>query len=165
MLIIRPTLKLATKIDATPLQTIESSPNPLLDWHASLFTFQRSQYILVMNTVTQYAACFYGAGNSDITRFMKSFYSSVGDQMKLDGLGEGYTRLLAEHADGIIFAKASSRSATGTMVEYIKMAPDFLADQAPPYFAARCNELIWAPLDYKTPRSCLEKICQRDLSP
>lgn len=161
MLTIRPTQKLAKKIKAAVDKAVEAQENPLQDWHATLFTCGRTQYILFLNTATLYAAISYGAGVTDDDKFIKLFFSTVGDQMRGDGMGEAYEEHTANASDGIFLAKSVSRSATGIMTEYVKMAQYELAERSPDGVASLLNRMIWTPIDYEKPVDCLRAACDR----
>lgn len=61
-MIIRLTQKLARKIKVTPATVAPPPADPLADWFASLFTVERTQYILLTHAATLYSVILYGRG-------------------------------------------------------------------------------------------------------
>jgi len=63
-MILRLTAKLTRKLGMAPLPALprDQGMNPLLDWHAHLFTVQRQQNILATNTASLYALVIPGRG-------------------------------------------------------------------------------------------------------
>ena len=161
VLTIRPTQKLAKKLKREVDQSVPVQDNPLLDWHATLFTYSRGQYILFLNTATLYTAIAHGAGITNEDRFLKLFFSTVESQMRRDALREAYVDHVANAENGLLLARAANRSATGIMTEYVKVAKDELDEKSPGQVASLLNAMIWSPIDYKQPLECLRVAASR----
>ena len=127
-MIIRLTQKLCDKIDGGPLNVLPLDENPFADWSASLFTADRTQYILVSNTKSLYSTAFYGRGITDSNWFIKQFMSTIQEFMEADGQEFVYRRFVAPASGTITFAKALNRSVTGSMNELTRFAQAFLLD-------------------------------------
>jgi hypothetical protein len=159
MIVIRPTAKLGKKIHENVRQSIGLQEDPLLDWHATLLTSGRTQYILFMNSWSFYTGISFGAGITDNSKFIKTFFSVVRDQMTDDGLLDAYGNRIAENAGAILCAKAAHRSATGVLTECALTAKLALDERAPNQVASLLNQMVWAPLDGLTPLECMRTAC------
>lgn len=127
-MIIRLTQKLCDKIDGGPLNTMPLDENPFADWSASLFTADRTQYILVCNTKSLYSTAFYGRGITDNNWFIKQCISSIQEFMEADGQAFVYRKFVASADGSFTFAKALNKSVTGSINELIRMAQVILQD-------------------------------------
>lgn len=127
-MIIRLTQKLCDKINAGPLKAMPLDENPFADWSASLFTADRTQYILVSNTKSLYSTAFFGKGITDEVQFIKQFMSSIQEFMEADGQAFVYRKFVAPSNGSFTFAKALNKSVTGSINELIRMAQLILQD-------------------------------------
>lgn len=127
-MIIRLTQKLCDKIDGGPLKALPLDENPFADWSASLFTVNRTQYILLSNTKSLYSTAFFGKGNTDEGQFIKQALSSIQEFMEADGQEFVYRKFVAPSSATITFAKALSRSVTGSINELTRFAQAILQD-------------------------------------
>ena len=69
-MILRLSQKLNTKIKAGKLAEMPLDKNPYADWSCHLFTADRSQYIILMNTASLYSCVMYGRGISNDSTFI-----------------------------------------------------------------------------------------------
>lgn len=127
-MIIRLTQKLCDKIDGGPLNTMPLDENPFADWSASLFTVDRTQYILVCNTKSLYCTAFYGRGITDDNWLIKQILNSIEEFMEADGQAFVYRKFVAPSIGSFAFAKALNKSVTGSINELIRMAQVILQD-------------------------------------
>jgi hypothetical protein len=127
-MIIRLTQKLCDKIDGGPLKAMPLDENPFADWSASLFTADRTQYIIVSNTMSLYSTAFFGKGITDEGQFIKQALSSIREFMEADGHEFVHRKLVAPSSDSVTFAKALNRSVTGSISELTRFAQAILLD-------------------------------------
>jgi hypothetical protein len=112
--------KLAKKLKVTNSQTLPLDPNPFADWSAHLFTVDREQFIIVLNTASLYTALLRGRGVSNEERYAAAALSAIREVLIADGLGSIYERFIAPAAKGVVFGTALNRSVTGSMNDLIK---------------------------------------------
>lgn len=147
-MILRLSQKLSTKIKAGKLDEMPLDENPYADWSCHLFTADRTQYILLSNTVSLYSCVMYGRGITDDSRFIERALSTIREFTEDDGQAVVYRRFIAPASGTVSFAKALNRSVTGSMNDHIHAAKFMLEDDmAPGDIGYRLNE---------TPMSALE---------
>lgn len=127
-MIFRLSQKLKTKINAGPLATLPLDENPFADWSAGLFFVGRSQYVLLSNTNSLYSTVLPGKGITTETSFIERALINIREFMEVDGLEGVYERFVLPVSGSIQFAKALSRSVTGSMNDMTKHAAYWLAD-------------------------------------
>ena len=127
-MIFRLSQKLNDKIGAGRLPALPLDENPFADWSATLFTADRTQYILVSNTKSLYSTVLYGKGITNDSRFIERALSSIREFMEDDGLGFIYHRFIVPNSGTVRFAKALNRSITGSINELMRFAEYVLID-------------------------------------
>ena len=128
-MILRLSQKLNTKLKAGTLKAKPLDENPYADWSCHLFTFDRTQYILVSNTASLYSSVMYGSGITDDCIFITRAMSCLREFMEQDGQAFIYQKLIAPTAKTVTFAKALNRSVIGSMNELIAEATYRLANE------------------------------------
>ena len=76
-MIFRLTRKLSKKIDVGALSTVPLDESPWGDWSARLFTADRTQYILLSNTVSLCSVVMYGRGIAHDGKFIERALSEI----------------------------------------------------------------------------------------
>lgn len=154
-MIFRLSQKLAKKIRVKQLQPSQPlASNPYTDWSASLFTANRSQYIILTNTPSLYVCIIPGRGVSNHGAFVKQSLEAIRWALEDHDLHETYHRDIIPSAKSIEFAKALDRSTTGSMTEQIKYAQCvFEEDSLEPHRVARKlnKHHILSQTDYEIP--------------
>ena len=154
-MIVRLTAKLGKKIGVVPSRLLPADKNPFADWSAHLFTADRTQYILVSNTVSLYSMLMYGRGITDDNWFLQRVTNTMGELMQDDGYQFIYERIIAPETARILFSKALNRSVTGSMNELVYQAQMLLTEkEMSPYDASfKLNEVLLSYLNYDHPRN------------
>jgi hypothetical protein len=80
-MIIRLSQKLAAKIHETGRADIAPDPDPYADWHAHLLTFDRAQYIIVVNSQSLFTFFLHGRGIANDQRFSKAVLQTLHDTL------------------------------------------------------------------------------------
>lgn len=121
--------------------------NPFLDWVGHLFTAQRTQYIILSNTVSLYSIIMYGRGITDDNEFIGQGISNMKQFMCDDGLEFIFRRLIAPHLGIIRYSKVNDKKVLGSIAEMVRKAQFWLIErQLSPFDAAvKVNE---APMSY-----------------
>jgi len=159
-MILRLDQKLAGKIHAGPLPALPAASNPYADWTARLFTADRTQYILMCNTVALYGGVFYGRGVTDVHDLLVRGLEAVRFHAEANGLGLIYHRHIAPLSADVRCAKALNRSVTGSMNELVEMAKCYLVEMelAPADAAERLNETPLSALRYAFAREAIKDL-------
>lgn len=118
-MILRLSQKLSTKIKAGKLNAMPLDENPYADWSCHLFTFDRTQYILVSNTQSLYSCVLYGRGITNDCIFIERMLSSLREFMEDDGQSFIYQKFVAPSSGTVSFAKTLNRSVIGSMNDLI----------------------------------------------
>lgn len=129
-MIIRLSQKLAKKLRTGTLPPLPLDENPYADWSANLFTADRTQYILLTNTQSLYSVVMYGRGVTDDSDFISRALDNFREFMEDDGQAFVFQRFIAPTTGSVKFAKALSRSVTGSMNDMIFHAKAWLTEGA-----------------------------------
>ncbi|WP_028314616.1 DUF6933 domain-containing protein [Desulfatibacillum aliphaticivorans] len=141
-MILRYSAKLGKKLKEFPTKSLPADPNPYLDWTGHLFTAERTQYIIMVNTMSLYSTVMYGRGITDFSEFMRYWPSFLRDTMKYDGIQLIYDRIVGP-AMGIFYSsKALNKSVTAFVNRLVEDAKINLTynDLSPMEVAERLNE-------------------------
>ena len=155
-MIFRITQKLAKKIDEAPEAALPPEDNPFRDWHATLFTADRYQYILWMNTPSLYAIISRGANIGDSTSFIRRFEAalsaSFGEREKFI-----FNAHISPSLHSFVFSKISDRSTLGSMNELVYQARFHLSEEGLSAWDTtdRINEIPMKALGYQFSREAL----------
>jgi hypothetical protein len=143
-MILRLSQKLGTKIKAGTLKAMPQAKNPYADWSCHVFTFDRTQYILVSNTKSLYSCVLYGKGITNDCVFIERVLSSLREFMEDDGQSFTYQTFVAPISGTISFAKPLNRSVIGSMSDLIGHTLAWLeyGDIAPHDLGFRLNDIL-----------------------
>jgi hypothetical protein len=140
-MILRLSQKLNTKIKTGKLLEMPLDDNPYADWSSHLFTADRTQYIILMNTASLYSCVMYGRGVSDESTFIARALDTIREFTADDGKQFIYRKFIAPSSETVSFTKALNRSVTGSMSDHIHAAKFMLEDgMAPSDIGYRLNE-------------------------
>lgn len=125
-MIFRLSEKLAKKLKEGKLPAVPLDENPYTDWSAHLFTADRTQYIIAVNTKALYSVVMFGKGITDGGVFIDRALGCIREFMEGDGQSFVYERFIAPASGSVRFAKALDRSVTGSLNELVKFAKYWL---------------------------------------
>lgn len=153
-MILRLSQKLAKKIKQASTESLPADPSPFADWSAHLFTADRAQYIILMNTPSLYSVVMYGRGVTNDDQFLDSAIENLRDFMIHDGLESIYKQFIVPIAKTVRFSKALNRSAIGSMNEMIAFAKLYLVEDELSLIdtSLRLGEILMSPIKYRNPR-------------
>lgn len=165
-MIFRLSQKLNDKIGAGRLPALPLDENLFADWSATLFTADRTQYILVSNTKSLYSAMLYGKGITNDSYFIERALSSIREFMESDGQAFVYHRFIAPSSATVRFAKALNRSVTGSINDLIRHAEHWLTnEEISPYDVSfKLNDVLLSSLArsktdfYRKPREAFKAL-------
>lgn len=160
-MIIRPTNKLARKLHLELTPALPLSKDPLLDWHATVLRAGRTQYILLMNTVSRYSIAFPGRGISSLPAFIRQALYVLEATMSADGLSI-YPDRMAPHTNCISISKTLGPSATTSMNHMVYFASHYFArsDLSQNKAISMLNEIPCNPFNWCTPREFIEVLAR-----
>jgi hypothetical protein len=159
-MIFRFSVKLGKKLKCLPTRTLPACENPYADWSAHLFTADRTQYILVTNTVSLYSTVMYGRGISDDGTFLSRAIECIGEVMADDGYQLIRERVFIPDTGSIFIAKALNRSVIGSMNELVLYAQAILTEEeiSPYDLSFKLNDFLMSYIDYDRPREAFGKM-------
>jgi hypothetical protein len=166
-MIIRLSQKMADKIHLTGLQPLPAQRDLLADWYGHLFVFDRSQYVIVINSATIFTVAFPGKGINTLDKFMKQFDAALekicGDIMAT----RLYRKIVASAESSTQTAEAVDKHVTGCMNEQILMAAAILQQGNVNCLnlAKRLNENLQPHLHYLRPREAFLGLEETSLTP
>lgn len=169
MMIFRLTAKLAKKIERDPLPALpcDKGKDPLLDWHAHLFTVQRTQYILVTNTDSLYSLVMPGRGITTERQFVQSVRTDL--QAFVAGQGHhlrGVKDLLSQDRE-TFFSKITNRRILGSMNDFIFQSKIRLEEGQQSLFDVSfyLNETPMSYLKYRSPKEVFQQLLLQEGEP
>jgi hypothetical protein len=161
-MIFRLSHKLSTKIKAATLSEMPLDDNPYADWSCNLFIVDRAQYIILSNTPSLYSMILLGKGVPNTDAFVDRALSGIREFTEYDGQAFDFERFIAPAIEKVSFAKALSRSVTGSMNDLIYHAKMWLTEgELSPFDASvKLNEIPMSALDYANPREVFKSLAR-----
>jgi hypothetical protein len=164
-MIFRLTAKLAQKIGIDPLPAIpcDKGRSPLLDWHAHLFTVQRTQYIMATNTASLYSLVMPGRGITNSRQFVQAHSDGLQDFLAGQGQQQNAAFLLMSPDRDAAFAKISDRRILGSMNDLIFQSKMRLGEgqQTPFTVSYYLNETPMSYLKYRSPKEVFQELLRQ----
>ena len=167
-MIFRLSQKLSTKIKTDPLKAMPLGDNPYADWSCHPFSANRTQFVILTNTKSLYSCVTYAKGITDDSRFIERALSSLREFMEGDGQAFVYEKFIAPASGTVNFAKALSRSVTGSMNDHVQAIKFYLADDmAPSEIGFRLNKTPMSALigadgrKYAHPRDAFKRLANQ----
>lgn len=163
-MLFRLSLKLARKTKVGQLAELPLDDNPFADWSCHVFNVGRTQFLIVTNTRSLYSCLLPGAGITNGDVFVERSFLAIREFLEHDQQIHALDKLAAVSASTPHFAKALSRSITGSMNDLIFGAKLLLGDGVDRLEAAsRLNKTPLSALstadgrNYANPREVLEE--------
>lgn len=152
-MILRFSTKLGGKIHEVPSTTAEFDGGYFADWSGHLFRFDRTQYILVVNSHSLFSTTIYGRGVTDFNTFFSSWSAQLRELHSDYGLKEIYDCQVAPTMGNIRISKVGNRSITGSLNELCIQAKSYLgqSDLSPYDISIRLNNVPMSAIDMKSP--------------
>ncbi len=159
-MIFRLSQRLSTKIKTGPLKAMPLGDNPYADWSCHPFSANRTQFVILTNTKSLYSCVMYGKGITDDSRFIERAQSTIRESLGDDGQAFVYQKFIAPASGTVSFAKALSRSVTGSMNDMIYHAKMWLIENelSPFDVGVKLNEMPMSALGYENPREKFKKL-------
>ncbi len=159
-MIVRITSKLGTKIGVTPSMVIPADPNPFADWTAHLFYADRTQYIMITNTLSLYSMVMPGTGITTGSMFLHKVTNYMFEFLHDDGLRFLYERLISPAMVHVSFSKTLNRSITGSMNDLVHQAKAYIINDyiSPLDVSFKLNDMPLSYIKYDSPRDVFTKL-------
>lgn len=140
--------------------------NPYADWSARIFTANRTQYILLSNTLSLYSVVMLGREITNDRLFVSRALKSIHEFLSADAMSLIYKNFPAPAATSVRCCKPLNRSVTGCMNELEFMAKYCLewGECSPASLALRLNGLPLSTLrtpasgNYATPSEAFRRL-------
>ena len=132
-LLISCTKKLADALKIKVFEVVPLRRNPLFEWHANLFLFNRRKGVILMNNLTRYSVVLYGLNVEHFKKINELVLSAIEQTFRAEGFSDEVISTYMRTGSQVIYAKSSDRSILGqlTDVQY--------------HFEWRIDE--WEPID------------------
>ncbi len=152
-MIFRLSSKLGIKIHVLPEDRLPAMANPYCDWSANLFTANRSQYIIIMNTVSLFSIVTHGRGITDDSTFLRCAMCLIEEMLHDIGQECIFEQFLASRTERIQFSKSLNASVIGSMNDLVRHAKWHLArgKLSPHQTSLRLNRIPMGSLKYAFP--------------
>lgn len=159
-MIFRLSQKLAKKIKVGELTEMPLNENPFADWSCHLFTADRSQYIIMCNTVSLYSCVMYGKGITDDSRFIERALTTIREFMEDDGQQFAYRKSIQPACETVSLANALNRSVMGSINPLVYHAKMWITerDHSPHETGFKLNNIPMSSLSYANPREAFRSL-------
>ena len=111
------TKKLADALKIKVFEVVPIRRNPLFEWHANLFVFNRRKGVIVMNNLTRYSVVLYGLKAEHFKKFNELVLSAIEQTFQAEGFSDEVIEKYLRTECELTFAKSSDRSVLGQLVD------------------------------------------------
>ena len=164
-MIIRLTVKLAQKLGINPLPAIpyDKGRSPLLDWHAHLFTVQRTHYILATTTASLYSLVIPGRGITTGRQLVQTLSEGLQAFLSSQRQQPNAALHLPSPERDTAFARISDRRILGSMNDLVLQSKIRLGEgqQTPFTVSYYLNETPMTYLKYRSPKDVFQKLLRQ----
>lgn len=147
--------------DITPLRR-----EPLYEWHANLFVFDRRKGVIMMNNQTRYCVVLYGLKAENFKRFHSIALSGIEQTFLAEGFPQETIAQYIAHCGEVVFTKTNDRSVIAQMNDMLYLTSHFIVDYLPTSeicmvsLSKRLGEMPLRSLRYAYPIDCLREAIQ-----
>ena len=125
------TKKLADALKIKVFEVVPSRRDPLYEWHANLFVYQRRKGIIVMNNLTRYSVVLYGLKAEHFKKFNELVLSAIEQTFRAEGFSDEVISNYMRTSSHMIYAKSSDRSILGQINDVLYMMEYHMEDYLP----------------------------------
>jgi len=126
------TKKLADVLKIKVFEVVSLRRNPLFEWHANLFVYQRRKGVIVMNNLTRYSVVLYGLKAEHFKKFNELVLSAIEQTFRAEGFSDEVVSNYMRTSSQVIYAKSSDRSILGQINDVLYMLEWHMEDYLPP---------------------------------
>ena len=111
------TKKLADALKIKVFEVVPIRRNPLFEWHANLFVYQRRKGVIVMNNLTRYCVVLYGLKAEHFKKIDELVLSAIEQTFRAEGFSDEVISDYMRTSSQVVYAKSSDRSILGQLVD------------------------------------------------
>ena len=162
-MIIRLTAKLAKRLHFPLQQALPAHENPYLDWTATVFSADRAQYVMLINSKSLFSVVFYAKGLTSDDRFVRKTEQTLRDNLSSAGFAFPFQRFIEPELMRVTFCKNANRSVTGSMNDLIYQAKCHIIEgnASPADLSILLNRIPMGALKYECPYVQFPKMLPR----
>lgn len=112
--------------DITPLRR-----EPLYEWHANLFLFNRRKGVIMMNNQTRYSVVMYGLKAKEFKEFNHIALAAIERTFLAEGFSEKAVAQYIKNCQDVVFTKTHDRSIISQMNDMLLIASHWIEDYLP----------------------------------
>lgn len=137
---------------------------PLYEWHANLFVFNRRRGVIMMNNQTRYCVVLYGLKAEHFKKFDHIALSAIEQTFLAEGFSEDTVEGYIQQCGEVVFTKTHDRSVLGQMNDMLYMMSYWIEDYLPVNdfcmvdVSKRLGEVPVGSLKYAYPIDCLREV-------
>ena len=125
------TKKLADAFKIKVFEVVPLRRDPLYEWHANLFVYQRRKGVIVMNNLTRYSVVMYGLKAEHFKKFDELVLSAIEQTFRAEGFSDEVISNYVRTCSRVIYAKSSDRSILGQINDVLYMMQYHMEDYLP----------------------------------
>jgi hypothetical protein len=117
--------------DVLKIQLTAISPlrrEPLYEWHANLFMFNRRKGVIMMNNQTRYSVVMYGLKAEQFKKFDQFALAAIERAFLAEGFSEKVVAQYIENCREVVFTKTHDRSVISQMNDMLLIASYWTED-------------------------------------
>ena len=130
-MIVSCTKKLADALKIKVFEVVPLRRNPLFEWHANFFVYQRRKGVIVMNNLTRYCVVLYGLKAEHFKKFNELVLSAIEQTLRAEGFSDEVISNFVRTSARVIYAKSSDRSILAQM-NYVMYHIEWRLEGQPP---------------------------------
>lgn len=136
---------------------------PLYEWHANLFFFNRRKGVILMNNQTRYCIVLYGLKSEHFKQFKDIVLSAIEKIFLAEGLSEDVVTKYINHCGEVVLTKTHDRSVLGQMNDMLYTTSFFIEDYLPANdicmveLSKKLGKVPVGSLKYTFPIECLKE--------
>jgi hypothetical protein len=104
---------------------------PLYEWHANLFMFNRRKGVIMMNNKTRYCVVLYGLKAENFKKIGDIALSAIQQTFLAEGFSEDVVAQYINHCDDVVFTKTHDRSVISQMNDMVYLMSMMIEDYLP----------------------------------
>jgi hypothetical protein len=134
---------------------------PLYEWHANLFTFNRRKGVILVNNQTRYCVVLYGMKSEHFRKFDDIVLAAIEQTFLAEGLAVDVVANYISHCGEVVFTKTHDRSVLGQMNDMLFLTSHWIEEYLPANDLCMVNlnkklgEVPVRSLKYAYPIDCL----------
>lgn len=116
---------------------------PLYEWHANLFTFNRRKGVIFMNNQTRYCVVLYGIRKEHFRQFDDTILSAIKETFLAEGFSADVVARYIKNCGEVVLTKTHDRSVLSQMNDMLFLTSNWIEDCLP------ANDLCLVDLNKK----------------